>query len=109
MSMMRATGMSSTSHVICRILFVMKTMKKSLFGILAVMAVLSAMLSCGQGPQNAKNQLEADSLLAGANNAVDNERRLALCDSLEQTGDMSVIMAATYRGYAYQRLGKFKL
>ena len=87
----------------------MKTMKKSFFGILAVMAVLSAMLSCGQGPQNAKNQLEADSLLAGANNAVDNERRLALCDSLEQTGDMSVIMAATYRGYAYQRLGKFKL
>ena len=84
-------------------------MKKYFILLLTVAAVLSMALSCSHGPQNANKQLEIDSLFAGANNAVDNERRLALCDSLEQTGDMSVIKAATYRGYVYQRLGKYKL
>ena len=87
----------------------MKTMKKFLFGILAVMTVLTAMLSCGQGQQNAEKQSEADSLLNAADNTEDYERKLALLDSLEQTGDISVIDAATYRGHAYQRLGKYKL
>ena len=84
-------------------------MKKSLFGTLAVMAVLSAMLSCGHGQQNAQKRTVVDSLLNAADKAGDYERKLALCDSLEQTGDISVIVAATYRGYAYQYLGKHKL
>ena len=87
----------------------MKTMKKSLFGILAVMAVLSAMLSCGQGQQSAQKQSEADSLLTGANKAGDYERVIVLADSLEQKGDISAIRSAYLRGTAYTSQNDLRL
>lgn len=87
----------------------MKTMKKSLIGILAVMVVLSAMLSCGQAQQNDKKLSEADSLLNAAYQAEDYERVIILADSLEQVGDISKIRAALNRGSANHSLYKPKL
>ena len=87
----------------------MKTMKKSLFGILAVMAVLSSMLSCGQGQQSAQKRTVADSLLAGANKAGDYERVIVLADSLEQKGDISAIRSAFLRGTAYSSQNDLRL
>ena len=64
-------------------------MKKHLILLLAVAAVLSMALSCGQSRQNAGKQSEADSLLTAVWNAADYERVIVLADSLEQTGDIS--------------------
>ena len=48
-------------------------MKKHLILLLAVAAVLSMALSCGQSRQNAGKQSEADSLLTAVWNAADYE------------------------------------
>ena len=53
-------------------------MKKHLILLLAVAAVLTAMLSCGQGQQSAEKQSEADSLLVAVWNAGDYERVIVI-------------------------------
>ena len=78
----------------------MLTIQRYLIYILAVAAVLSAMLSCDHQQQAAQKQTEADSILRAAIDARDYERMIALCDSLEQTGDISKIRAANNRGSA---------
>ena len=85
------------------------TMKKYLLHLLAVAAVLSTMLACGHQQQNELKQTMADSLIDAAFDARDYERVLALCDSLEHRGDISLFKAALERGYAYQYLSKGKL
>ncbi|MCR5574558.1 MAG: hypothetical protein K6F78_07030 [Bacteroidaceae bacterium] len=84
-------------------------MKKHLILFLAVAAVLTAMLSCGHRQQNAQKLSNADSLIDAAFDARDYERVLALCDSLEQRGDISLFKAALECGVAYYRLDKEKL
>ena len=76
-------------------------MKKYLILLLAVAAVLTAMLSCGQGQQSAEKQSEADSLLVAVWNAGDYERVIVIADSLDQTGDISPMKSAYYQGGAY--------
>ena len=49
-------------------------MKKHLIPLLAVTAVLSLALSCGQGQQCAEKQSVADSLIKAAYTATDYER-----------------------------------
>ena len=87
----------------------MLTIQRYLIYILAVAAVLSAMLSCDHQQQAAQKQTEADSILRAAIDARDYERMIALCDSLEQTGDISKIRAANNRGSANAQLDKNKL
>ena len=86
----------------------MLTMNKYLLHLLAVAAVLSAMLSCGHQQQNARKQTEVDSLINLVWDTEDYERLITLCDSLEQTGDISIIRASTERGIAKDRLNKWK-
>ena len=76
-------------------------MKKHLILLLTVAAVLTAMLSCGQGQQSAEKQSEADSLLVAVWNAGDYERVIVIADSLDQTGDISPMKSAYYQGGAY--------
>lgn len=71
--------------------------------------MLTSMLSCGHGQQNAQKQSNADSLIDAAFDSSDYERVLALCDSLEQRGDISLFKAALERGVAYYSLDKEKL
>ena len=84
-------------------------MKKFLVPILAFTAVFAAMLSCDHQQQNAQRQPEADSLLVAAQRSKDHECVIALCDSLQQTGDISSISAAYNRGLAYFRFDEIKL
>ena len=83
-------------------------MKKYLLHLLTVAAVLSAVLSCGHQQQNARKQTEADSIIKVVFDAGDYERMITLCDSLEQTGDISIIRASTERGIAKDRLNRWK-
>lgn len=76
-------------------------MKKYFILLLTVAAVLTAMLSCGQGQQSAEKQSEADSLLVAVWNAGDYERVIVIADSLDQTGDISPMKSAYYQGGAY--------
>ncbi len=85
------------------------TKKKYLLHLLAVAAVLSSVLSCGHQQQDARKQTEADSLIKAAKDAEDFERVITLCDSLQQTGDISKIRAAYNRGVANVKLDKTKL
>ena len=85
------------------------TMKKYLLHLLAVAAVLSSVLSCGHQQQDARKQTEADSLIKAAKDVHDYERVLTLCDSLEQQGSISLLKAASMRGWAYYYLGQPKL
>ena len=85
------------------------TMKKYLLHLLTVAAVLSLALSCGHQQQAAQKQTEADSIIQAAISAKDYERVITLCDSFQQTGDISKIRAAYNRGLANDRLGKTKL
>ena len=85
------------------------TKKKYLLHLLAVAAVLSSVLSCGHQQQDARKQTEADSLIKAAFAAGNYERVITLCDSLQQTGDISKIRAAYNRGVANAKLDKIKL
>ena len=76
---------------------------------IAAVLMAAMMLSCGHGQQNELKQTMADSLIDAAFDARDYERVLALCDSLEHRGDISLFKAALERGYAYQYLSKNKL
>ena len=84
-------------------------MKKYLLHLLTVATVLSLALSCGHQQQAAQKQTEADSIIQAAISAKDYERVITLCDSFQQTGDISKIRAAYNRGLANDRLGKTKL
>ena len=88
-------------------------MKKNLhtfkFLIVAICAaVLSLALSCGHQQQAAQKQTEADSIIQAAISAKDDERVITLCDSFQQTGDISKIRASTERGIAKDRLNRWK-
>ena len=79
------------------------------FVVITVM-ILTLMFAaaCSHGQQNELKQTAADSLIKAAFAAGNYERVLALCDSLEQRGDISLYKAASERGSAYQYLGKNK-
>ena len=86
-------------------------MKKAILTLAAValmaMMVLT-ILSCDHQQQTAQKQTEADSIIMAAYDGRDYECAIALCDSLEQAGDISKIRAALFRGNAYFQLGKMK-
>ena len=77
-----------------------------LHSLLAGMAagLFLALSSCG-GPYEAQSDgvrfARADSLMEAAHLAHNNDRILALADSLEAAGDFSTIKADYWRGYAY--------
>ena len=76
----------------------------------AAMAMVTFVcLSCDHQQQTAKKQTEADSIIMAAYDGRDYECAIALCDSLEQAGDISKIRAALTRGKAYSQLNKLKL
>ena len=82
-----------------------------LFAIIVVLAtVMPVFLGCGNrqnGPQMVERKVTvADSLVWFANDAKDFPRMIALCDSLEKTGDFSSIRANFYRGDALRESGR---
>ena len=77
--------------------------------VMAMVMVTFVCLSCGHQQQAAQKQTEADSLIIAARSVGENERVLALCDSFQQTGDISLFQAAVWRGYAYGNMGKMQL
>ena len=78
--------------------------------LMLLMAMVAlTMLSCDHQQQTAQKQTEADSIIMAAFNGSDYECVIALCDSLEQAGDISKIRAALIRGDAYHQLHKTKL
>ena len=86
---------------------------KSLPSLILLSIVITAVLmSTGchesqQGPHVTERQLtKADSMVTDALNANDNERALALADSLEQTGDLSYIRANHFRATAMISMGR---
>ncbi len=86
---------------------------KSLPSLILLSIVITAVLmSTGchesqQGPHVTERQLtKADSMVTDALNANDNERALALADSLEQTGDLSYIRANQFRATAMISMGR---
>jgi len=92
----------------------MKTMKKSLFGILAVAAVLSLALSCGQGQQSSEQQNVEDeketkywNLIYQSWNAND-EHLLPVIDSLEAAGELSTARADFARGINHDHAGHIR-
>lgn len=74
----------------------------------ASVATATMMLSCGHGQKSAYNITMADSLINSAYYVNDNERVIALADSLEQTGDISPIMSAYHRATAYKQQYDFR-
>ncbi len=83
-------------------------MKKHFILLLAVAAVLSATLSCGQRQQRAKEESKADSLLGALISAADYQRAIVLADSLEQAGDISPFTSAFYQGLSYEFLNDIR-
>ena len=86
---------------------------KSLPSLILLSIVITAVLmSTGchesqQGPHVTERQLtKADSMVTDALHANDNERALALADSLEQTGDLSYIRANHFRATAMNGMGR---
>ena len=86
---------------------------KSLPSLILLSIVITAVLmSTGchesqQGPHVTERQLtKADSMVTDALHANDNERALALADSLEQTGDLSYIRANHFRATAMNSMGR---
>ena len=84
------------------------TLKSAAVALVAMVALTFAFSSCEKNGQSAQKVSEADSLISAALDAADHERLLELCDSLEQTGDISPIVSANYRGYAYMQLGDYR-
>ncbi len=74
----------------------------------AAVAMATMMLSCGHGQDSAYNITEVDSLMTLAYNAADNERIIALADSLEQAGCISPLMSAYHRATAYKQQNDFR-
>lgn len=88
-----------------------KTKFLPLFAILVVLATaMPTLVGCGKkqdGPKMVERKVTvSDSLVWFANDAKDYPRMIALCDSLEKTGDFSKIRANFYRGDAYREQGK---
>ena len=60
-------------------------MKRTLIPILAVVAVLTAMLSCDHKQQQVtKDDTQADSIINATSEAEDYQRVIELCDSFER-------------------------
>ena len=77
--------------------------------LVAMVAMIIVFSSCGHGQQAAQKQSEADSLINTAWGAKDFQRVLTLCDSLQQTGNISIFRAAAERGVANARLDNYTL
>ena len=77
--------------------------------VMAMVMVTFVCSSCGHQQQNTQKQTEADSLINVAYDAKDYERVIAICDSLQQAGDISVFHAVSKRGLAYMLMDKTKL
>ena len=84
------------------------TLKFAAIALVAMVALTFAFSSCNKSGPSAQKVSEADSLITAALDAADYERLLELCDSLEQTGDISPIVSANFRGHAYMQLGDYR-
>ena len=78
------------------------TLKFAAIALVAMVALTLTFLSCDKSGPSAQNKSEADSLIYEAKDAADYKRIVELCDSLEQTGDISPIKSAYLRGEAYR-------
>ena len=83
-------------------------MKRTLIPILAVVAVLTAMLSCDHKQQVTKDHTQADSIIIATYKTKDYQRVIELCDSFEQTGDITPVKAAYFRGSIYYSLSNYQ-
>ena len=83
----------------------MKLMKKILF----LLAFISVVISCENKQHSVLKQSEVDSLIAEVNQNKDGQRLLALADSLEQAGQISLFHASNMRGTAYVEQNNFPL
>lgn len=76
--------------------------------IAVVIAVASTLVGCGGGQRAELRASKGDSLIFAAGSVPDYQRVLALADSLEASGDISVISANRWRGVAYFYQGQFR-
>ena len=81
------------------------TLKYAAIALMAMVALTFAFSSCEKSSPSAQKESEADSLIDAARNTMDFKRILALCDSLEQTGDISPVRSAYLRGDALSHIG----
>ena len=81
------------------------TLKYAAIALMAMVALTFAFSSCEKSGPSAQKESEADSLIDAARNTMDFKRILALCDSLEQTGDISPVRSAYLRGDALSHIG----
>ena len=73
-----------------------------------VCALMIVAMACENKKMQHDKQTAADTIVGQAFNAQDFDRALALIDSLEKTGDMSMIQASEKRGEAYLDKDMFK-
>ena len=83
----------------------MKLMKKILF----LLAFILVVISCENKQHSVLKQSEVDSLIAEVNQNKDGQRMLALADSLEKAGRISLFHASNIRGTAYVEMNNFPL
>lgn len=78
--------------------------------VLAGLAVLATALlaSCTEEQKVSRQQMAADSLMAGAYGARDYDSLIALADELQGTGALSDMKACYWRGYAFSRQRKMR-
>ena len=74
----------------------------------AMAAVTLTFSSCGKARQSAGTETLADSLIKAAIHAQNIDRLVAVCDSLQLTGDISLFQAAYHRGVAYIEIDKMR-
>lgn len=72
-----------------------------------VFVVLLAISACKNGQQTAKKYSDLDSLIDSVALMKDGEKTLALADSLEEAGEISLFRACSLRGEAYVELFQF--
>ena len=80
------------------------TPKCAAIALVAMTALTLSFSSCDKSGLSAQKESVADSLIYVAKMTADNKRIVELCDSLEQTGDISPIQSAYLRGEAYRFL-----
>ena len=78
------------------------TLKSAAVALVTMVALTLSISSCDKSGPSPQKESEADSLINAAKNAADYKRIVELCDSLEQTGDISPIKSAYLRGEAYR-------
>ena len=76
--------------------------------VFAVATLALAFSSCRNQQLSAQKASEADSLINAAFDAMDYNRIITLCDSLEQRGDISLYKATRFRSEAYVHLSNLR-